>query len=73
MGNFCEYGCLNIFVGISSFSTLHITVNTTLKYYHYQPLNKKLNVMGRVSNFSWKNLLGYEVVSSIVPWATILF
>ena len=73
MGNFCEYDCLNIFVGISSFSTLHITVNTTLKYYHYQPLNKKLNMMGRVSNFFLKNLLDYEVVSSIVPWATILF
>ena len=62
-----------VLLTLFSKSGLYITVNTTLKYYHYQPLNKKLNVMGRVPNFSWKNLLGYEVVSSIVPWATILF
>ena len=42
MENRSEYYCFNI----SSSSTLNINVNTTLKYYRKQALNKKLKLMG---------------------------
>ena len=43
--NCSEYYCLNIIVNISSFSSLNTYVNTSLKYYRKQSLNKKLKLM----------------------------
>ena len=57
MENFCEYHFLNvtvwmiIIVSINSFSALNIIVNTTLKYYYKQALNKKLKLMGGAMHF----------------------
>ena len=54
MENSREYYCLNIIVNISSFSPLNTKVNSTLKYYRKQPLNKKLELMGGAMNFYGK-------------------
>ena len=40
LDNFFEYHCLSIIVNINSFSDWNITVNTTLKYFNTQALNK---------------------------------
>ena len=45
MDNCSEYYYLNIIVNISSFSSLNTNVNTSLKYYCKQSLNKKLKLM----------------------------
>ena len=63
MENFCEYYYLNIIASINSFSALNITVNTTLKYYHNQALNKNINLMGGAMKEIWGyGPLGYETV-----------
>ena len=69
MENFREYYYLNIIVNISTFSPL----NTNVKYFRKQALKKKLKLMGGVMKFFTKNLLGYEIFSSMVPWATKYF
>ena len=46
MENSCKFYFLNIIVTISSFNPLNTNVNSTLKYYRKQPLNKKLKLMG---------------------------
>ena len=73
MENSREYYCMNIIANISSFSPLNTNVNTTLKYYRKQALNKKLKFMGGAMNFFTKKLLGYEIYSSVIPWATKYF
>ena len=67
MENFQESYCLNIIVNISSFSLLNTNVNTTLKYYGKQALNKELRLIGGVIRFFTKKLLGHEMYSSMVP------
>ena len=73
MENFRESYCLNIIVNISSFALLNTNVNTTLKYYGKQALNKELKLIGGVMKFFTKRLLGSEIYSSMVPWATKYF
>ena len=74
MENCCsECYCLNIIVKTSSFSPLNTNVNTTLKYCRKQTLNKKLKLMVRGINFFTKKLLGHEMVSSMIAWATKYF
>ena len=73
MENYREHYCLNIIVNISSFIPLNTNVNTTLKYYRKQALNKKLKLMGGVIKFFTKKLLGHEIFSSVVPRATKYF
>ena len=63
-------------VSINSFSTLSIIVNTTLKYYYKQALNKKLKLMGGTMNFFLEKVTGswYMVTFSyMVPWAMNIF
>ena len=67
MENSLELYCMNIIVNICSFSPLNTNVNTTLKYYRRQTLNKKLKLMGGAINFFMKKLLCHE------PWATKYF
>ena len=67
MENFQESYCLNIIVNISSFSLLNTNVNTTLKYYGKQALNKELRLIGGAIRFFTKKLLGHEMYSSMVP------
>ena len=67
MENFCEYYSFNIIVSINSFSALNITVNTALKDYHKQALNKKLKLMGVDKIFFPKKLTGHEIFSSMAP------
>ena len=52
MENSSEYYCLNIIVNISSFSPLNNNMNTTLKYYCQQALNKKLKWGGDMKFFT---------------------
>ena len=70
MKNSREYYCLNITVNIRSFSPLNANLNTTTKYYRKQALNKKLKLMGGAMKFFTKKLLGHEIFSSMIPWAT---
>ena len=58
---------------ISSFSALNTNVNTTLKYYRQQALSKKLKLMGMAMKYFTKKLLGHEIFSSLIPWATKYF
>ena len=69
MENPCKYYCLNIIVNISSLSPLNTNVNTTLKYYSKQGLNKKLKLIVGALKFFTKKLLGQEIFGSLVPWA----
>ena len=66
---------LNVIVNISSFSALNLNtnVNTTLKYYRKQALNKKLKLMEEAKNFFTKKLLDHGIFSSMLPWATKYF
>ena len=50
--------------------TLNISVNITLKNYDSQGLNEKLKLMGEAMKFFSKKVLGHEIFSSMVPWAT---
>ena len=45
-------------------------MNTTLKYYYSQDLNEKLKLMGGAMKFFSKKLLGHEIFSYMVCWAT---
>ena len=67
MENSAEYYYLNINVNISSFSPLNTNVNTILKYYHKQALNKKQKLIRGAMTFFTKNLLGQEIFSSMIP------
>ena len=67
----CEYYCLSIIVNIKLFSDLSISLNTTLKYYDSQGLNKKLKLMGGAMKFF--SIKGYEIFNSKVPLATKYF
>ena len=71
--NFFEYYFFNIMVNINSFCDLSITVNTTLKYYYMQALDKKLKLMGGAMKYFFTKLLGHEIFSSMVPWAMRFF
>ena len=55
MENSLELYCMNIIVNICSFSPLNTNVNTNLKYYGRQTLNKKLKLMGESITFLWKS------------------
>ena len=44
-------------------SPLDINVNTTLKYYRKQALNKKLKLK------IYEKVTGHEIFSSTIPWA----
>ena len=52
---------------------LNITVSTTLKYCYKKALNKKLKLMGGDMKFFPKKLLGHEIFSSMIYWATKFF
>ena len=64
---------MNIIVNITFLNDLNITVITTLKYYHKQPLNKKLKLMGKAMNYFQEKLLSHKILSCMVPWATKFF
>ena len=66
MENSREFYCSNIIVNISSFSLSNTNVNTTVKYYHKQALNKKIKLLERAMNFFTKKLQGHEVFSSMI-------
>lgn len=74
MENFYEYYyCLNIIVSINSFSALNITINTTMKYYQNQALNKKLKLIGVTMKFIWKKLLCHEILALWSPGLQVIF
>ena len=60
-------------VNTSSFSPLNTNVNTNLRYYRKQAINKKLKLLGGAMKFFTKKLLGYEIFSSMIPWVTKYF
>ena len=68
---FFKYYSLNIIVNINSFIALNISLNTNLKYYYSQVLiDETLKLMRGVMNLFSKKLLGHEIFSSMVHWAT---
>ena len=71
--NLFEYYFLTIVVNVNFFSDLNITVSTTMKYYHKQALNKKLEYMGGAMKYFPESLLGHKKFSSMVLWATKFF
>ena len=73
MENSYEYYRLNIIVNNSSFSPVNTNVNTTLKYYRKQALNKKLKLMGAAMEFFTKKLLCHGIFISIIAWAPKYF
>ena len=73
MENSREHYFLNIVVNISSFSPLNTNVNTALKYYRKQTINKKLKFMGGVMKFFAEKLLCHEIFSCMILWATKYF
>ena len=54
---------------------LNISLNiiTILKYYGSQGLNEELKLTGGDTNFFLKKLLGHEIFSPIILWATKIF
>ena len=74
--NLIEYYFLNIIdiiVNVNFYSDLNFTVSTTLKYHHKQALNRKLKLVGRTMKYFLEKLLGHEIFSSMVSWATKFF
>ena len=69
--NLFENYFLNIIVNVNWFE--YYTESTTLKYYHRQALNKKLELMGRTLKYFPEKLQGHELFSFMVPWAAIFF
>ena len=69
--NLFENYFLNIIVNVNWFE--YYTERTTLKYYHKQALNKKLELMGRTLKYFLEKLLSHELFSFMVPWAAIFF
>ena len=69
MENCSEHYCLNIIVNVSSFIPLNNNVNTSVKYYRKQALNKKLKLMREAMKYFTKKLLGHEIFSSMIHWA----
>ena len=71
MENSSEQYCLNIILNISSFILLNTNVNSTLKYYRKQTLNKRLKLIRVAMKFFMKRLhpvdiqlydpLGYKI------------
>ena len=55
----------DIVVNINSFCDMNVTVNTTLKYYHKQALNKKLELMRKVIKYFGQN---YLVMKYLALW-----
>ena len=49
---------------------MNTNVDTILKHYHKQALNKKLKLIRGVIKFFTKKLLCQEIFSSMIPWAT---
>ena len=69
--NFFKYYSLNVIVSINSFIALNISLNTNLKYYYSQALiNETLKLMRGAMIFFSKKLLGHEIFSFMVLWAT---
>ena len=66
MENCSEYYCLNIIVNISSFSSLNTNVNTSLKYYRKQSLNKKLKLMEGTMKLFTKS---YWAIKYLALWS----
>ena len=56
-------------------SPLNISFNiiTTLKYYDSQGLNEEQKLTGACTKFFLKKLLGHEIFSPIILWATKIF
>ena len=71
--NLIKYYFLNIIVNANFFSDLNITMSISLKYHHKQALNKKLKLMGGAMKYFLEKLLGHEIFSFMVPWATKFF
>ena len=77
--NLFEYYFLNIIVNVNFFSDLKFEyyyecyVSDTLKYCYKKALNKKLKLMGGDIKFFPKKLLGHEIFSSMIYWATKFF
>ena len=63
----------NIIVTINSLSSLHISGNTTLKYYHKKTLNKNLKLTGGTMTNFLKKLLSHKKITTMVYWATNFF
>ena len=55
----------DIIVNISYFCDMNVTVNTILKYYHKQALNKKLELMRKVIKYFGQN---YLVMKYLALW-----
>ena len=70
---FSEYYYLNVLVNVNSIVALNISLNTTLKYYYSQVLNEKLKLMGGTIIFFSKKLLGHEIFSYMLRWATAFY
>ena len=66
MDNCSEYYYLNIIVNISSFSSLNTNVNTSLKYYCKQSLNKKLKLMEGTMKLFTKS---YWAIKYLALWS----
>ena len=69
MDNCSEYYYLNIIVNISSFSSLNTNVNTSLKYYRKQSLNKKLKLMEGTMKLFTKS---YWTIKYLALWSPAL-
>ena len=57
----------DIVVNINSFCDMNVTVNTTLKYYHKQALNKKLELMRKIIKYFGQN---YLVMKYLALWSS---
>ena len=57
----------DIIVNINSFCDMNVTVNTILKCYHKQALNKKLELMRKVIKYFGQN---YLVMKYLALWSS---
>ena len=56
----------DIIMNIDSLCDMNVTVNTILKYYHKQALNKKLELMRKVIKYFAQN---YLVMKYLALWS----
>ena len=69
MENFYKYYCLVIVMSITFFNVLNIKVNTVMKYYHNQAINRKLKLMAGAMNLFREKLL---CLKHLALWPTVL-
>ena len=63
----------DIIVNINYFCDMNVTVNTILKYYHKQALNKKLELIGKVIKYFGQNYLVMKYLSLWSPGLRNIF